>query len=472
MFIISVLAISLSVFLWRNFYIKDTSSLFVFSILLLLFVFSILLLLFRNRFFVIFLGWEGLGVTSFALIIFYQNWIRIKGGLLTLLTNRIGDAVLIIRFSFIILQRTVYHLFKTASISIIFLLILVSTTKRAQSPFTSWLPAAIAAPTPVRALVHSSTLVTAGIWLLIRFNSLVLISSTLLGLVGFLTLLLASFSALFEKDIKKIVALSTLRQLGLIVFSLSRGGVFLCLFHLLMHAFAKANLFIIVGTFIHNRFSQQDIRNIRRGVEEKSTLLFTFISVLSLRGRVFLSGFFSKDLVLFSSLLLFNSYISLFVYILVISFTLCYCLKIIAFIIYSSSLRVHSKVISRYTGLFSGSTLGMLTLFSGYTFLINYVLVKLPKISNGGILWLFLRLVFVLIRVYSRKWSFLFTIQRVLLSFLTKRGFLFSKILLDVFAILIEKTFLFNNIIVVKQNLIWVRFIFLTTLVCIIIWIF
>ena len=139
---------------------------------------------------------------------------------------------------------------------------LAAITKRAQIPFSAWLPAAIAAPTPVRALVHSSTLVTAGVYLLIRFGDILKgrIIILVLTYLGIFTTLMARTRALFETDLKKIVALSTLRQLGIIVITLALGFIELAFIHLLTHAVFKALLFICRGKIIHRVGRNQDMR--------------------------------------------------------------------------------------------------------------------------------------------------------------------------------------------------------------------
>lgn len=181
------------------------------------------------------------------------------------------------------------------------LLTLVAITKRAQIPFSAWLPAAIAAPTPVSSLVHSSTLVTAGVYLLIRLNYLLEGEAflTTLTLLGAITIGLAGISALFETDIKKIIALSTLRQLGIIFFTLGLNLPLLAFFHLLAHAYFKAMLFMCAGNIIHRIKEYQDLR-LMGGALKFLPLSASIATVanLSLCGVPFLTGFFSKDLIL------------------------------------------------------------------------------------------------------------------------------------------------------------------------------
>lgn len=165
-------------------------------------------------------------------------------------------------------------------------------------PFSAWLPAAMAAPTPVSALVHSSTLVTAGVYLLIRFSYL-LGESNFLFYTGVFTMFMSGMGANFENDLKKIIALSTLSQLGLIMMVLSLGYPELSFFHLLTHALFKSLLFLCAGVFIHRIGDIQDIRHLGGASVACPVTSFYFIAAsLALCGFPFLAGFYSKDLIL------------------------------------------------------------------------------------------------------------------------------------------------------------------------------
>lgn len=172
------------------------------------------------------LGWDGLGLISFLLVIYYNDARSLNSGLVTVFTNRVGDCFFIIRFIFILSNGWINMDFISQGCSLLFSLILGigCITKRAQIPFSSWLPAAIAAPTPVSSLVHSSTLVTAGIYLIVRFNYLLFDFFYFLRFISLFTMFLAGVCSIVELDFKKVVAISTLRQLGFIIFSLSTGN--------------------------------------------------------------------------------------------------------------------------------------------------------------------------------------------------------------------------------------------------------
>lgn len=163
------------------------------------------------------------------------------------------------------------------------------------------MPAAIAAPTPVSALVHSSTLVTAGVYLLIRMNLIIIEIniSKLLGVLGILTIIMAGITAIIEIDIKKIIALSTLRQLGIIIIILGIGNPILSFFHLISHAFFKAMLFMCAGLIIHRIKDYQDIRKIGFNyVNINLSISIMIIANIRLCGLPFLRGFYSKDMII------------------------------------------------------------------------------------------------------------------------------------------------------------------------------
>nr|YP_010417538.1 NADH dehydrogenase subunit 5 [Junonia cytora]USF17606.1 NADH dehydrogenase subunit 5 [Junonia cytora] len=308
LFMMFVSLISSSVIFYSKSYMSSELNLNRFIILVLLFVFSMILLIISPNMISIFLGWDGLGLVSYCLIIYYQNIKSYNAGMLTALSNRIGDVMILMLISWMMNYGSWNYIFyldfmlNDYSMSVIGVLVIVAAmTKSAQIPFSSWLPAAMAAPTPVSALVHSSTLVTAGVYLLIRFNNLLvdMFFFKLLLLLSGLTMFMAGICANYEFDLKKIIALSTLSQLGLMMSILSMGYGDLAFFHLLTHAMFKALLFMCAGVIIHMMMDNQDIR-MMGGISFyiPLTSLCMNISNLALCGIPFLAGFYSKDMVL------------------------------------------------------------------------------------------------------------------------------------------------------------------------------
>nr|YP_010398717.1 NADH dehydrogenase subunit 5 [Axarus fungorum]UQK95136.1 NADH dehydrogenase subunit 5 [Axarus fungorum] len=286
-----------------------------FIILVLLFVFSMMMMILSPNLISILLGWDGLGLVSYCLVIYYQNVKSYNAGMLTALSNRLGDVALLMSIAWMLNYGSWNFLFYLEFMKndeymsvICFMVILAAMTKSAQIPFSSWLPAAMAAPTPVSALVHSSTLVTAGVYLLIRFSSLFL--ETFMGkfllLISGLTMFMAGLGANFEFDLKKIIALSTLSQLGLMMSILAMGFFKLAFFHLLTHALFKALLFMCAGAIIHNMKNSQDIRDMG-GLTIHMPLTISCLNIanLALCGFPFLAGFYSKDMIL-EMVLIFN----------------------------------------------------------------------------------------------------------------------------------------------------------------------
>lgn len=298
-----VLFISANVLNFSKLYIKDDSFINRFTILVLLFVASINLLIYLPNIIILLLGWDGLGLVSFILVIYYQNSKSLAAGILTAITNRIGDVIILLSIALTLNQGhwDIINMWFNNSISNIQIIIIIcaAITKRAQIPFRRWLPAAIAAPTPVSALVHSSTLVTAGVFLLIRFypflHKLNLFNTILLYL-AMMTIIISGLCACVEWDIKKIIALSTLSQLGLIICSLGLNLPWLTYFHMVVHAIFKALLFICAGILIRNYIHRQDLRWIGNLVKYiPITASCVIVANLAISGFPFLAAFYSKD---------------------------------------------------------------------------------------------------------------------------------------------------------------------------------
>lgn len=339
LFISFVLIISSLVIFYRTEYISGDYNINRFIMLVLIFVLSIILLIISPNLIRILLGWDGLGLVSYCLVIYFQNIKSYNAGMLTALSNRIGDVALLLAIAWILNYGSwnyIYYLEVIKEEFEIFiigsLVILAAITKRAQIPFSSWLPAAIAAPTPVSALVHSSTLVTAGVYLLIRFN--ILLRDTVLGkfllLISGLTIFISGLGANFEFDLKKIIALSTLSQLGLIMRILSIGYYKLAFFHLLTHALFKALLFICAGAIIHNMNNNQDIRLMGSiSIYIPITSSCFNVANLALCGIPFLAGFYSKDLILEIVLLRNINIFSFFLYFFSTGLTVCYSFRLV-----------------------------------------------------------------------------------------------------------------------------------------------
>nr|QZP41133.1 NADH dehydrogenase subunit 5 [Geoscapheus dilatatus] len=307
LFLSFVFFISSLVILYSDYYMHGDYNMNRFIYLVLLFVMSMMFMIISPNMISILLGWDGLGLVSYCLVIYYQNVKSYNAGMLTALSNRIGDVALLMVIAWMLnfgSWNYIYYLEcmnnSFEMIVIAFMVVLAAMTKSAQIPFSSWLPAAMAAPTPVSALVHSSTLVTAGVYLLIRFSpSFNLTLNTFLLLISSLTMFMAGIGANFEFDLKKIIALSTLSQLGLMMSIMSLGFASLAFFHLLTNALNKALLFMCAGVVIHSMKDSQDIRfmgNLPFQMPLTSSCLM--ISNFALCGMPFLAGFYSKDLIL------------------------------------------------------------------------------------------------------------------------------------------------------------------------------
>ena len=289
-FIFTLLVVSLGVIIFRILYIDTAKEKNFFYILLFIFLLSIWILIILPDFLTLVIGWDGLGLTSFFLVAYYRHIRRLSAAIITIIMNRLGDRFILFGLAILWCKYLNFVLG-------IWFIIIICITKRAQIPFSAWLPAAIAAPTPISALVHSSTLVTAGVFIIVRFYFILPYTvKNFTAIIGFFTTLLSSILACIEIDFKKVIALSTLRNLGLIFFRL-RLDSGLCFYHLIVHAFFKAYLFILAGYFIYYRLHRQDIRY-TIGLNRHFIIRIFFITNLLIARLPFLGGYYRKELII------------------------------------------------------------------------------------------------------------------------------------------------------------------------------
>lgn len=278
-----------------------------------LFVFFMLMLVLGNSYVTMFVGWEGVGLCSYLLIGFwFKNMDYNNAAKKAFIMNRIGDVgfILAMALMFInygslnysdLLKSGAVHYSNSVTL-IALLLFLGATGKSAQIPLYTWLPDAMAGPTPVSALIHAATMVTAGIYMVVRSNVFYSLSETAMltmGIIGGLTALMAAIIANLQYDIKKILAYSTVSQLGLMFLGLGAGAYSSSVFHVITHAFFKALLFLGAGSVIHAMGGEQDIRKMG-GLSKKipTTYLTMLIGTIAISGIPPFSGFFSKDEIL------------------------------------------------------------------------------------------------------------------------------------------------------------------------------
>jgi NADH-ubiquinone oxidoreductase chain 5 len=281
-----------------------------------LFTFMMIILVTANNFLVMFVGWEGVGVCSYLLVSFWFTRIAAnQSSLSAFLTNRVGDTFLTIGMFAILWSfgnveyTTVFSLAPFMNeniITIIGICILIGAmAKSSQLGLHVWLPFAMEGPTPVSALIHAATMVTAGVYLLMRTSPLIEYSSTVLILclwLGAITTVFSSLIGLFQQDIKKVIAYSTMSQLGMMIIAIGLSSYNVALFHLVNHAFYKGLLFLGAGSVIHAVSDNQDFRKYG-GLKSFLPLTYTvmLIASLSLVALPFMSGFYSKDFILESA---------------------------------------------------------------------------------------------------------------------------------------------------------------------------
>ncbi len=284
-----------------------------------LFVFFMLLLVSADNIGLMFVGWEGVGLCSYLLIGFwFEDREKATAGMKAFIVNRVGDIGFLLAIILIFTQLGTLNFYGIAEqaprvlthgsalvTAIALLLFLGATGKSAQIPLYVWLPDAMAGPTPVSALIHAATMVTAGVYMIVRLNVLYLLAPFAMGvvaIVGVLTAIYAASIGLVQNDIKKVLAYSTISQLGYMFLAVGVGAFSAGIFHLMTHAFFKALLFLGAGCVIHAMSGDQDIRNMG-GLREKLPVSYwTFlIATLTIAGFPPLSGFFSKDEILWQA---------------------------------------------------------------------------------------------------------------------------------------------------------------------------
>nr|QXT44226.1 NADH dehydrogenase subunit 5 [Adaiphrotermes sp. CIVT232] len=371
-----VFIISSLVILYSDDYMSGDLNIVRFIMLVLMFVVSMMFLIISPNVISILLGWDGLGLVSYLLVIYYQNVKSYGAGMLTVLSNRIGDVALLMVIAWMINFGSwsfIYYLdFLSGSFEmglISFLVVLAAMTSSAQIPFSSWLPAAMAAPTPVSALVHSSTLVTAGVYLLIRFSpSFGYVLNMILLLISGLTMFMAGLGANFEYDLKSIIALSTLSQLGLMIMTISVGLSTLAFFHLMTHALFKALLFMCAGGVIHSMGDSQDIRFMGgMSVYMPFTSSCLMVSNFALCGMPFLAGFYSSDFILEMFSMSYVNMFGFFLLFLSTGLTVCYTFRLFYFSMCGdfNFFPSYSVVESNYNMMFGMIGLLVMSVFGG-----------------------------------------------------------------------------------------------------------
>ena len=358
--LIVITFISLIVHLYSTTYLSNDPYLSRFMSYLSLFTFFMILLVTSDNFIQIFIGWEGVGLCSYLLINFwFTRLLANKAALKAMIMNRIADVIFLLAIVYIFLK------FKTTDFIIVFnlipfiiddlhfflfrnfnslelisfFLLIGAMGKSAQIGFHTWLPDAMEGPTPVSALLHAATMVTAGVFLIVRCSFIIEYSENILSFLiffGIITTFFAGFVAIFQYDIKKIIAYSTCSQLGYMFIACGLSNYHIAMFHLFNHAFFKALLFLSAGAIIHAFFGEQDMRKFGGNVLlfMPFTYICFIIGSLAIMGFPFLTGFYSKELIIELGL---KRY--------VIDSNLCYVISIfssIFTIIYSFKLLVYS----------------------------------------------------------------------------------------------------------------------------------
>lgn len=322
-----------AVLCYRTFYIEFYNKK-KFNILTILFFMSIAILSIRNDFLTTIAGWDGLGISSICLIIIYQRNRTIINRLITITFNRLGDIFII--YGIILNSIELNNIRFTVNIKIgtlsSVILVLARITKRAQFPLSTWLPAAISAPTPISAIVHSSTLVTAGVYLLSKIQEPLNKNNVIMSVrvISRISMLTAGVSTLYNKDLKKTIAYSTMRHIRIMVFIIRKNINKIAMIHIFSHAIFKTAIFIRAGVIFISSISNQDTNFSRISKKINFQRIFIKSRIISLTGAPLTSSFYSKDL--FVEEMIIENYKKRFLIIIIFStiLTMLYSFKIIS----------------------------------------------------------------------------------------------------------------------------------------------
>nr|YP_010868574.1 NADH dehydrogenase subunit 5 [Parasacculina shiinoi]WGU20870.1 NADH dehydrogenase subunit 5 [Parasacculina shiinoi] len=369
--------ISFVVIIYINYYMIQDLNYILFLNLVYIFVLGMLLFLFSSNIFSVLFGWDALGFVSYLLVIYFNNLKSLNSGVYTIMMNRVGDYFILMSLGLSIYIGSFdfmssYLVEGSMSMFILFLVLLGSMTKSAQLPFSSWLPKAMMAPTPVSSLVHSSTLVVAGIFLVSRIVDDLYMLKYLILFFSFLTGFLSSFKMFYECDLKKLVAMTTLIQLSFMMLSLGFGMKFMSLYHLMLHAIYKSILFMSSGYLIYISFNNQNVYYNYGGSLNCPLFVSLFILMnLSSLGFPFFGGFYSKDMILGLLFMTDFNLFFLYIFLMIIFFTVLSSLRMLDFIFYISVYNFKVKV-SLLSMNFVLYLFSFFMLFSGFMFSWNF----------------------------------------------------------------------------------------------------